>query len=215
MDETPTWFNAPISKTVDFIGAKVVPIKVAAGDRKRVTTILTVTEEGKILPPCIIEASQSKLAKERPGDTRYLRHGITFYKQPNNTNTCNIMIDWIKNYLVPLFPFPLERKLLILDSATCHLTEEVKETLHSNLFDLLVIPTGCTKYLQPLDLTVNRSFKAKLKGHYVDLLKTMGEDVIKVSRSRLNMDVLAKNILKTTMEITPDCIRNGWRVMKG
>ena len=74
MDETPTWFDAPIKNTVDKRGTKQVPIKTLNGEqRKRITTILTVTKSGRLLPPCIVEKSQSRLAKERAGDTLYER----------------------------------------------------------------------------------------------------------------------------------------------
>ena len=77
MDETPTWFNQPIQKTISIKGSKQVHVKTATDGKKRVATILTC----KLLPPCIIEASKSKLAKDTPGNTRYVRDGITIYKQ--------------------------------------------------------------------------------------------------------------------------------------
>ena len=52
-----------------------------------------------------------------------------------------------------------------MDSAKSHITEEVKKQIkkHSKI---AVFPTGLTKLLQPLDISVNESFKNKLKSFF-------------------------------------------------
>jgi hypothetical protein len=72
------------------------------------------------------------------------------------------MVDYVKHVLLPNYE-RAEKTLLVMDSCRTHLTLDVKDILHSHIFDVAVIPGGCTKYLQPLDLTVNRSFKANLR----------------------------------------------------
>src|SRR5438105_3689037 len=52
--------------------------------------------------------------------------------------------------------------LLVYDSCRAHLTEEVKSTVNK-LTELAVIPGRLTKFLQPLDLTVNKTMKEKLR----------------------------------------------------
>ena len=54
------------------------------------------------------------------------------------------------------------KSLLIYDSATPHLTPEVKKLVNS-YSQLGVIPGGLTKKLQPLDIPVNKSFKSKIR----------------------------------------------------
>jgi hypothetical protein len=49
MDETTTWFNQPIKKTVDFsIGAKEVPLTHNEPNNRRK---ITAAEQGKMLKP--------------------------------------------------------------------------------------------------------------------------------------------------------------------
>jgi hypothetical protein len=60
--------------------------------------------------------------------------------------------------------------MLIMDSFTGHKTTEVKDACKRH--DICMIPGGCTKYLQPLDLTVNRSYKCRLKDGYAKMMKT-------------------------------------------
>lgn len=73
---------------------------------------------------------------------------------------------------------------------------------------------GCTKYLQPLDLTVNRSFKSRLRRGYA---KSMREYTGKYARgtvSKVNMRQLSENVLRSANEVTRECVLNGWRKMK-
>src|SRR6185437_9970385 len=65
MDETPVWFETAPSRTIHRKGDKEVPLIVSSQHRHRITVTLAVTKSGKMLPPTIIEKSQSKAAKER------------------------------------------------------------------------------------------------------------------------------------------------------
>jgi hypothetical protein len=202
MDETPTWFNQPIKKTVDFIGAKEVPLTHNdPNNRRRITTILAATEKGKMLDPCVIYKSESKQAKENPGSTAHYVEGVRCYKQPNNTMTSSIMVDYIKNFLVK--EIPSGKTLLIMDSFLGHKTAEVKKTCKENNIDIMMIPGGYTGLLQPLDISVNRSFKSKLK-----FIKFKGSN----SKERL-LDLI-KNVKSTALEVSPECIMNGFRKMR-
>jgi hypothetical protein len=85
-----------------------------------------------------------------------LNNGICVYKQANKNMNGNIMCSYIENVLAPCFERK-ERKLLIMDSAPGHKTELVKQVCKKHNFDVAMIPGGMTKYLQPLDISVNRS----------------------------------------------------------
>ena len=79
-----------------------------------------------------------------------------------------------------------------------------------------MIPGGCTKYLQPLDLTVNRSFKSKLKQYYY---KSMMDYTGKIDKSKkeaargINMKVLLSNAMDAARAVSEQCILNGWKSM--
>ena len=87
-DETPVYFNNVAKKTVHFGDGDIVAAKIMEGSPKaRVSVMLATTSNGKLLEPCMIEASQSKAAKTDAGSTRYERHGVTVWKQENQTMT--------------------------------------------------------------------------------------------------------------------------------
>ena len=87
-DETPVYFNNIARKTLQFTKEKVVAVKIMEGNPKaRVSIMLATTADGRLLEPCMIEASQSKAAKSDAGSTKYERNGLTVWKQENHTMT--------------------------------------------------------------------------------------------------------------------------------
>ncbi|CAI2192354.1 8085_t:CDS:1, partial [Funneliformis geosporum] len=52
--------------------------------------------------------------------------------------------------------------LLVLDSFCGHLVSFVKQKLHEKATDMVVIPDGLTSKLQPLDVSINKSFKSNV-----------------------------------------------------
>lgn len=53
-----------------------------------------------------------------------------------------------------------------MDSMKAHLTDDIKKLCKNNKCFRAIIPGGMTKLLQPLDITVNRSFKCKIRGKW-------------------------------------------------
>ena len=55
------------------------------------------------------------------------------------------------------------QSLLVLDSFSAHLVNSVKRRFGEKNTNLAVIPGGLTSHLQPLDVSVNKSFKTKVR----------------------------------------------------
>ena len=58
--------------------------------------------------------------------------------------------------------------MLVWDSDECHVSDERKEQLKQYNTLMSVIPGGCTKYLQPLDVCINKLFKSFFREFYDD-----------------------------------------------
>ena len=56
--------------------------------------------------------------------------------------------------------------MLAWDSFKCHITDSVKQELAQAKIDPVILPCGCTKYIQPPDVAWNKPFKAKVTEKY-------------------------------------------------
>ena len=76
-----------------------------------------------------------------------------------------VMIEWIDKCWKtrPGAFFQTKQSLLIMDSMASHKKDTVKDNLLKCKTQLAIIPGGLTCKLQPLDLTVNRVFKDRMR----------------------------------------------------
>ncbi len=76
----------------------------------------------------------------------------------------SVCLQWIR----ACFPKDGERRLLVWDACRVHLTAKVKEELKKRNIDTAVIPGGMTSLLQPLDVSVNKPVKSRLRQYWTD-----------------------------------------------
>ena len=82
----------------------------------------------------------------------------------NEKGWCNEheMHYWINNVWNKRSELVKPQSLLVLDSFRGHLVDSVKYLFKEDNTHLAVIPGGLTSRLQPLDVSVNKSFKSKV-----------------------------------------------------
>ncbi|CAI7843388.1 unnamed protein product [Closterium sp. NIES-54] len=68
--------------------------------------------------------------------------------------------------------------MLVLDSYRGHLTKEVKARFAALNIMPAVIPAGCTADVQPLDVPVNKSFKASVRQQYQSWFEADGMNTL-------------------------------------
>lgn len=74
---------------------------------------------------------------------------------------------WIEKVWISRNPFGNPRSLLILDSFRGHTVNSVKNRLEEKNTNIAIIPGGCTSKLQPLDVSINKSFKSKVNKIFI------------------------------------------------
>ncbi|CAJ0600046.1 unnamed protein product [Cylicocyclus nassatus] len=126
-------------------------------EKSNFTVVLSVTAAGEKLRPMII-FKKKRIPKDnfspevvvRANDKGWMNHELmrTWLHKVWNKRKCYVNDP--------------SQSLLILDSARCHLTEDVRE-LFKEHSKITVIPGGMTKYLQPLDVGINKPFKDNLR----------------------------------------------------
>ena len=57
--------------------------------------------------------------------------------------------------------------MLVLDAFKGHLTDSVKNQLHKMNTELVVFPGGMISVLQPMDVSINKPFKDRLRQQYL------------------------------------------------
>ena len=92
-----------------------------------------------------------------------------------------------------------------------HLTEAVKSLLRRANTVLSVIPGGLTKIVQPLDISVNKSFKAKLRNTWEEWMMSGDHTFTKTGRQRrVDFVTITKWIHESWNTIPTSTIINGF-----
>ena len=145
MDETPM----PSARTIESVGAKTVPIKTTGHEKQRITVCLAVRGDGTKLPPFVV-ISGAKV----PKTINY--KGVKVVCSKSGWMNDVLTLQWVKE-IYDRFSF--NKRMLVCDSFKCHINEEVKTIVKKQNSFMAVIPGGCTKFLQPLDVSINKPFK--------------------------------------------------------
>ena len=76
-----------------------------------------------------------------------------------------LMKDWIDTVYLkrPVVFFTVKKALLVCDSMAAHKADSIKSHLKKKNTQFAIIPGGLTNTLQPLDISVNKPFKDKLR----------------------------------------------------
>jgi hypothetical protein len=125
-DETAVCLNNPANKTIIKKGTKSVNVKTLKREKMRITVLLTITGEGKFLPPFIIFKGEpdSKLYKQ------IQKYEEVKTKKIIATTQKNAWIDertFKKYFKLVLEPYnPLDKKLLFMDKCTTHIKKKYK-----------------------------------------------------------------------------------------
>lgn len=157
MDETPLTFDCPANRTVDQTGTRTVSVLTTGHEKMSFTCVLACSANGDLLNPLIIFKRKTLPKGDFPSD-------IVISANEKGWMCESIMFEWIEKVWQRRKGSFFDRKgLLIMDSMRSHLLDTVKSHFKKLSTDLAVIPGGLTKILQPLDLSVNRSFKAEIR----------------------------------------------------
>ena len=207
MDETPVWFDMPVKQAVDVKGKKQVVMVKQGNNRQKVTVVLACAADGTKLPPVVI-AKGSGRRQTQP----VMVDGIPVWRQKSGTMTAELMIKWLKFQFSEPEPDTTDgsKRLLIYDSFSGHLTDDVKKQVAASKLHLAVIPGGCTGLCQPLDLTVNRSFKARLRKNMAKTIRRQKPLAPRGQRQKQRLTLLVASVKKAWDKVLPQTITNGF-----
>ena len=120
MDETPLYFDMPRSHSFHKKGCWEVPVRSTGAEKRRLTIILACTAAGHMLPPIIIFKGKRVLKNLR------IPPGVVVELQQKGWNDASLTLVWIQKVLLRYTK--KQHALLVWDTFTGHMTEEVAES---------------------------------------------------------------------------------------
>ena len=156
---------------MDERGKKKIVIK-GIEDKREITTLLAVTLSGALLPPQLLYE----------GKTEWCHPHVTFptdwdiFHTDNHWSNSSTVLRFFEKVLNPYLQSkhvelelpPTQKTLVLLDVFRAHHTTEVLQKLAEANILAVFIPPNCTDKLQPLDLSVNKSFKNEMRKCFVE-----------------------------------------------
>jgi hypothetical protein len=210
MDQTNSKFGNSPGQTIDHRGARTINMCTGTDDSKRCTVALTVTASGEMITPMVIYKGTrygriaTRELRDHPQEMKYAMQPKAWFDEAT-------MLDWVDYVLKPYVataPVGII-PILFLDSFKVHLLGSVADAIQGLGFELEIIPPGCTGLVQPIDVRINKPFKANMRKIYTESLLKQDADAAIPSASRL--DVSACWILESVEGIKKETIVNSWR----
>ncbi|KAF4799490.1 pogo transposable element with KRAB domain-like protein [Turdus rufiventris] len=159
MDEVPLTFDMPLTRTVKKTGTPTVPVHTTGNEKSSFIVVLGVSPDGQKLSPMVI-FKRKMFPKDKFPD------GIVVAVNPKGWMNEQVMRAWLTEVYTRrrerFFNIKLPG-LLIFNSMCAHKTDSVKALGKKINSELAVILGVLTKEVQPLDISIICSFKAKLR----------------------------------------------------
>lgn len=206
-DETPIFFYMPSAQTIHQKGDRQVSLRTTGNEKARITVMLACTADGRKLPPFII------LNRKTMPKNEVFPQNVHIRCQEKGWMTEELVLDWVKSVWCRRPGALLARRsMLVLDAFRGHLTEGVKKKLMDNRTELVVIPGGMTSQLQPLDVCLNKPFKAHVRRLYNEW---MASDTVALTPSgrlkRASPSMLAQWVVDAWAEIPEAMVAASFR----
>lgn len=158
MDEVPLTFDIPLGRSVAEKGEKTVTVRTTGHEKAHFTVVLACCADGTRLPPMLI-------FKRKTLPKAVFPPGVVVQANTKGWMDEEMMGVWLDRCFTcrPDGFFHAKPGMLVMDSMRAHITDATKKKISAKNCIPVIIPGGMTKMLQPLDISVNRSFKAVLR----------------------------------------------------
>jgi hypothetical protein len=168
MDQTPLAFDFMSTRTYDKKGAKTVWFKESRGGwyKRQATLQVCAFADGinRLKPLLIFHGVEKGDSRRREEEKRYSPDVKVLWNPKTYANE-GTMLYWLKHMWrtspgCSVYVYTREQEpCLVLDAFKAHLTPKIAGTLKSQRTTISVIPGGCTGYIQPLDVSLNKPLK--------------------------------------------------------
>jgi len=161
LDETPIPFEYLHGKTYNQQGEKTVRVKETRSgwDKRQATLVVCIFADGvaRVPPMIIFHGTGTRLRAERQ---RYHQNVLVEFNPTAYMND-TLFERYIISHLIPVLGN--RPTLFALDLMGSHKTPAVLDLLRQNNITPSLIPAGCTSLVQPLDVSVNKPLKERIR----------------------------------------------------
>ena len=164
MDETAVWNDMVSNTTVEKTGSKEVNMKSTGHDKVHVSVCLTGKADRTRLKPFIVFKGAKRESKALHNE---FNRKCSVASSANGWMNEDLTLRWCNEILSQ---FSFRKRLLAWDSYEAHLTDDVKKSLTKSIIESVIIPGGCTKYIQAPDVVWNKPFNGMIQEFYDDWL---------------------------------------------
>ncbi|GJP59880.1 hypothetical protein CLOP_g15673 [Closterium sp. NIES-67] len=196
-DQTHVFLEMLYERTLNQHGSHSVQIRSVGYEKERLIVMLAVSATGRKLPPMVIFKRKTIPNIRAPP-------GLLICAHEHGWMDSGLVQDWVQHVLLPFVRPPpgvaRSKTLLILDSYHGHLTDAVLGSLRWHRITPAIIPGGCTPLLQPLDVVINRAFKAGVRRYYNEWFENEGIETLTV----------AGNLRKPRPEVVLRWVATSW-----
>ena len=209
MDQANSKFGNSPSHTINQRGTCTINMRTGTDDSKRCTVALTVSASGEMLTPMVVYKG-TRHGRVATREIRDHPQGMKYAMQPKAWFDEATMLDWLDDVLKPYVataPVGII-PILFLDSFKVHLLGSVADAIQRLGVELEIIPPGCTGLVQPIDVGINKPFKANMRKIYTEWLLDQDADAAIPSACRLNVSAW---ILEAVEGIKKETIVNSCR----
>ena len=178
MDEVPIPFEFFDGCTYHLKGEHTITGSVSntSWSKRQATLVLCIFADGvaRVKPKLIFHGVPGgKIWRE---EHQFWDPRVTVELSESAYNNEQLLTKWMEQELFESLPD--SDSLLVMDSASFHKTDDVKKLLRDRGITLAIIPPGCTGLLQPLDVAVNKAFKALLREKLESVLEAEEEGLL-------------------------------------
>ena len=129
--------------------------------------------------------------------------------------TEEILLKWFTKLWSTVKLSDSVQPVLIFDHCPVHKKKIIFATIERKGAKYFLIPPGCTGYLQPLDVSINKPFKDKIRAMYKDWVQDeslSSNNVTKQSNIKTpSNDLMIDWVLKSLAEINASMIKKSFK----
>ena len=111
-------------------------------------------------------------------------HAAVIKMSDNGWMNEDLTMEWIATVWNDSVDPGSAKRMLVWDTFKCHFTSSVKSLLEESNTDIVAVPGGCTKILQPADVCRNAPFKARYRDLYTAWMSAQNHERTKAGNLR-------------------------------